>query len=194
MAQITRDAQRSSENLRRKFKRKLSIGPVRLKRLRGILSNILSRCRESTAVVSSTPLLTCLRSLYQMFQSPDDTKAREPTTSAEVYVRSMASDRGLAFWEPRPLNAGERGTVPGDVGTLSAAGGFRKIFNIWADAEAVRGANLTSHRYEPPEMNIVTHEEALLPSEPITHGTTKAATQYTDGKCVVSFSLLCRLG
>jgi hypothetical protein len=102
---------------------------------------------------------------------------------AEVYVRSMLdSIHGLALWEPRPPDAGERGIVPGDVGILSATGGFRQIFNVWADAEAITGANLSSHSYDPPEMNIVTHGEVLLPSEPITQGTT-IETHYTaDGK------------
>jgi hypothetical protein len=81
---------------------------------------------------------------------------------------------------------GERGTIPGDVGTFSAAGGFKKIFNIWEDSESIRAANLSSHFYDPPEMNVVTHEEALLPNEPITQGIT-TETRYTDGKCVVQF-------
>jgi hypothetical protein len=53
----------------------------------------------------------------------------------------LKSGKGLACWKPRPRkpNSGPRGTVPGDVGTFSAEGGFKKTFNIWDDEELLRG-------------------------------------------------------
>jgi hypothetical protein len=46
-----------------------------------------------------------------------------------------ATTAGLACWHPQPRKpwAGEKGIVPGDVGTFDLAHGFRKIFNIWED-------------------------------------------------------------
>ncbi|KAJ2918948.1 hypothetical protein MD484_g1418, partial [Candolleomyces efflorescens] len=112
---------------------------------------------------------------------PTGTGAKKPTT-ATIYQDSMLdTPHGLPLWEPRPPQVGEQGTSPGDVGTLSAAGGFEKIFNVWADIEAIRNANLSGHLYEPPEMKIVTRKEALVPSEPITQGTT-TETKYTNGQ------------
>ena len=57
-------------------------------------------------------------------------------TSAEINTRSMVSiSEGLPCWYPEPRGlVGDRGIVPGDVGTFDLMVGFTKIFNIWEDA------------------------------------------------------------
>ena len=56
-------------------------------------------------------------------------------TNAEIYTRSMMfSNAGLPCWDPEPRSpVGDRGIVPGDVGTFDLIDGFTKIFNIWED-------------------------------------------------------------
>jgi hypothetical protein len=56
-------------------------------------------------------------------------------SNAEIYTRSMlSSNAGLPCWDPEPRSpVGERGIVPGDVGTFDLIDGFTKIFNIWED-------------------------------------------------------------
>lgn len=102
-------------------------------------------------------------------------------TIPHVYIRSMlTSGRGLASWNPRPRKpAGERGLVPGDVGTFHVVRGLKKLFNLFEDAESIRAARLSAMNYTPPDMTIVTHEEELTPGQPIVVGVS-TDTQYMD--------------
>ncbi|KAJ3527699.1 hypothetical protein NMY22_g9684 [Coprinellus aureogranulatus] len=60
---------------------------------------------------------------------------------AEVYVRGLLhSGYGLPCWEPAPHDSdSERtGVMPGDVGTYTVNGSFRKLFNLQDDEKAIR--------------------------------------------------------
>ncbi|KAF5316955.1 hypothetical protein D9611_003874 [Ephemerocybe angulata] len=55
-------------------------------------------------------------------------------TSAQIYVCNMLSvGEGLPCWNPKPFSPfiPEYGISPGDVGTICARDGFKKIFNLW---------------------------------------------------------------
>ncbi|KAF6759375.1 hypothetical protein DFP72DRAFT_1043093 [Ephemerocybe angulata] len=88
-----------------------------------------------------------------------DPRPLEGLTTPQVYVYSMlGSGRGFACWKPQNQDSvgsprrrifpsishsestvGWRGIIPGDVGTYDAERGFRKMFNLWEDDEAIRG-------------------------------------------------------
>ncbi len=68
--------------------------------------------------------------------------------------------------------------MPGDVGTVHPVWGFRKLFNLFEDAESIRTARPSANGYTPPIMRTVTHEEELPSGEPIVVGAS-ADTQYT---------------
>ncbi|KAJ2937009.1 hypothetical protein H1R20_g115, partial [Candolleomyces eurysporus] len=109
-------------------------------------------------------------------------------TKAEVYIRSMlSSGKGLALWQPRPCQprGGERGVVPGDVGSVSAERGFKKIFNLWENEADIRASNVFGGSYCPPRMEVVTREE-LLAGDTIVDGTTSATRYAADGGLISS--------
>lgn len=65
----------------------------------------------------------------------------EKLTTPEIFLCSLlGSGKGLPCWQPKPRKpfSGERGVVPGDVGTYSAEGGFEKLYNLWEDEVAIR--------------------------------------------------------
>ena len=68
-------------------------------------------------------------------------------TNAEIYTRHMlCSYSGLPCWYPEPRHpVGDRGVVPGDVGTFDLVHGFKKIFNLW-EHDCVGSSQLSSER------------------------------------------------
>ncbi|RXW15366.1 hypothetical protein EST38_g10487 [Candolleomyces aberdarensis] len=153
-----------------------------------ILKGVFSYLRPQSNP-GSPGRIVCPEGLIVTLAQDLDTETWEPT-KPEVYIRSMlTSGKGLASWEPSPYD-GERGTLPGDVGTFSAAGGFKKIFNLWEDAEDIRRKNSSENCYTPPKKNVSTRKGVLGPRGPVRDGTS-ADTQYTDdgkGAILVSTS------
>ncbi|RXW20158.1 hypothetical protein EST38_g5689 [Candolleomyces aberdarensis] len=99
----------------------------------------------------------------------------------------LTSGKGLASWSPRPRDPlGERGVVPGDVGTFSAQHGFKKIFNLQEDKGAIRSSKIFGKNYSLPKMHVVTHKEELSVGETIVKGTS-VKTQYTQDGRLASF-------
>ncbi|KAJ3535850.1 hypothetical protein NMY22_g6296 [Coprinellus aureogranulatus] len=95
-------------------------------------------------------------------------------TTPQVYVRSMLkAGEGLACWRPRPVvpHCGPKGVVPGDVGTYSADGGFKKIFNIWEDENKICPIDLSgSDVFRLPSRVIAVDPEAIPQGFTITEG------------------------
>ena len=91
--------------------------------------------------------------------------------------------KGLPCWQPRPDKAlrGERGTVPGDVGTFTADGGFKKAFNIWEDATSVRKMAQVHglDTYDLPDGSVVVNQGRLATGDALCRGTA-ARTRYRD--------------
>ena len=89
-------------------------------------------------------------------------------TSGEIYVSTMLkTGNGLACWKPRPRKpiVNGVGILPGDVGTYTVEGGYRKIFNLWDHGDEPPSPTNRPHcpRYPIPDderpSNIVTSEE-----------------------------------
>ncbi|KAF5332258.1 hypothetical protein D9611_008140 [Ephemerocybe angulata] len=70
-------------------------------------------------------------------------------TTPQVYVYSMLnSGHGLACWKPQPWKTAppktfrnrreEWGAKPGDVGIYRIEDGFKRLFNIWDDEDAIQ--------------------------------------------------------
>ncbi|KAJ2929795.1 hypothetical protein H1R20_g7306, partial [Candolleomyces eurysporus] len=146
---------------------------------------------ESTtqSIESSSSLFYCNGDISVSSADSDDidrpTVRNTTATRPEVYIRSMlTSGKGLASWSPRPRDpVGERGVVPGDVGTFSAQHGFKKIFNLQEDKGAIRSSKIFGKNYSLPKMDhVVTHKEELSVGEMIVKGTS-VKTQYApDGE------------
>ncbi|TEB28952.1 hypothetical protein FA13DRAFT_1793449 [Coprinellus micaceus] len=93
-------------------------------------------------------------------------------TTPQVYVRSMLNTgKGLACWKPRP-RGGETRVVPGDVGTFSAEGGFRRTFNIWDDEDALelRASMARDTPFHLPPRNVATDPEEIAQGHTIAEG------------------------
>ncbi|RXW14218.1 hypothetical protein EST38_g11639 [Candolleomyces aberdarensis] len=103
------------------------------------------------------------------------------------------SGKGLASWDPRPRKpyATERGVSPGDVGTFSAEGGFKKIFNILDDERFMRALNVSRDAYPPLKLNVVTHAEELPLGHTIVQGTSTNIKFTSDGSAVTSGAFRC---
>ncbi|KAJ2925398.1 hypothetical protein H1R20_g11679, partial [Candolleomyces eurysporus] len=118
-------------------------------------------------------------------------------TNAEIYVRNMLCARaGLACWSPRPRKpfTGERGVVPGDVGTYDLTDGFKPIFNIWNDSEALRERMDTSsdtQSYKLPPGDTTFHFDELEEGATIVNGTSSNVHESQDGQYVESHLYQC---
>ncbi|KAJ3542292.1 hypothetical protein NMY22_g3565 [Coprinellus aureogranulatus] len=119
-------------------------------------------------------------------------------TTPQVYVRSMLkSGKGLACWKPRPrsANPGERGTVPGDVGTFTPEAGFKKTFNLWDDEESLQGSANSSgvSPFRLPTRNIVIDPEEIPRGRTIAEGAS-SSTIYckSDARTIDSFEFRCQ--
>lgn len=111
----------------------------------------------------------------------------EKPTKAETYILEMhKSGKGLAAWDPRPRKpyTDERRVVPGDVGTFSAEGGFKKTFNIFEDKESIISSVYALDGYNPPALKVVTYEEELPLGHTIVEGTSTDVEFTSDGKSV----------
>jgi hypothetical protein len=109
----------------------------------------------------------------------------EEPTNAETYILEMhKAGKGLAAWDPRPRKpyAGEQGVVPGDVGTFTAEGGFKKIFNIFEDEQSIRLSDLSWASYTPPKLKTVTYEDELPLGLTIGRGTSRDIELTSDGR------------
>jgi hypothetical protein len=95
----------------------------------------------------------------------------------------LTSGKGLAPWAPQPRDpVGERGVVPGDVGTFDTQHGFKKIFNLQEDESAIRSSEIFGTHYPLPTMRVVTHENELSEGEAIVKGiSTKKVQPAPDG-------------
>lgn len=96
-------------------------------------------------------------------------------TIPEVYVCSMlGSGNGLACWNTRPRRpvAGENGVIPGDVGTFTAEGGFKRMFNLWIDEETIRltTAGLGKAEYRSPPSLVEVACDAFMKGSTIAQG------------------------
>lgn len=98
-------------------------------------------------------------------------------TSGEVYVYAMLhAGQGLPCWKPRPrepLKVGE-GVIPGDVGIFNIESGFRKVFNLWDDEEAIRNSSAAGSyhiRYEiPPKPRVLVNMNELVEGKALVEG------------------------
>lgn len=62
--------------------------------------------------------------------------------------------------------------MPGDVGTYTPEDGFRKMFNIWDDAESIRvsASALMESSYEPPPNGMIHHPGKMDVGDIISEG------------------------
>lgn len=83
----------------------------------------------------------------------------------------LKAGEGLACWRPRPIKpySGQRGVVPGDVGTYSAEGGFKRIFNLWDDEELI-GRLDDGCSFPLPPRNLAVDPDAIPKGFTITEG------------------------
>jgi hypothetical protein len=111
-------------------------------------------------------------------------------TNAEIYVRNMLCARaGLACWSPRPRKpfTGERGVVPGDVGTYDLTDGFKTIFNIWQDEALLKRMNILGiQSCELPLNDATFHIDELREGATIVSGTSSNVHESQDGQYVHS--------
>ncbi|KAF6747374.1 hypothetical protein DFP72DRAFT_609206 [Ephemerocybe angulata] len=120
---------------------------------------VVRRCRRPATQV--TDISVCKVSI----EEPDDRYLNtEQLTTPEIFLCSLlGSGKGLPCWQPKPRKpfVGKHGVVPGDVGTYSAEGGFKKIFNLWEDEAAIQDrARLFGEIYRLPEKTItIDHDE-----------------------------------
>ncbi|KAJ3508600.1 hypothetical protein NMY22_g16558 [Coprinellus aureogranulatus] len=124
---------------------------------------------------------------------------RPKMTTPDIYVsRMLKSGKGLACWEPRPRwkhNAGDCGTVPGDVGTFTSDGGFRKLFNLWDDDESVRKTAESSKdktEYQLPPRNVILSQSSLMKGDTVVQGVTAKTLYGDDNKTIARFEFRCR--
>ncbi|KAJ3530498.1 hypothetical protein NMY22_g8545 [Coprinellus aureogranulatus] len=107
-------------------------------------------------------------------------------TNPEVYVRKLSPGRGLACWRPEPFHplVGERGIVPGDVGTYTPEDGFRKSFNIWDDAASIRASalSLNERAYLLPPSQLIYQTAKLDVGDIISEGVSSRPTVCTVGR------------
>ncbi|KAJ3520890.1 hypothetical protein NMY22_g12543 [Coprinellus aureogranulatus] len=132
---------------------------------------------------------------------PDDWAMKPPKmTTPDVYVsRMLKSGKGLACWQPRPRkpNGDEfaYGTIPGDVGTFTSEGGFKKIFNIWDDDLSVRKTAKISDAgagYQLPPRSIIISRSALGEGDTVVQGATAKTLYGDDNKTIACFEFRCR--
>ncbi|RXW17748.1 hypothetical protein EST38_g8099 [Candolleomyces aberdarensis] len=102
------------------------------------------------------------------------------------------SGQGLAVWNPRPNNpdANEQGVVPGDVGTFSAREGFKKIFNIVEDSQAIRTSKPSQNEFISPELDAPC-KEALPLGHTFAQGTSTDVEFTSDGRALASGAFRC---
>ncbi|KAJ3528062.1 hypothetical protein NMY22_g9554 [Coprinellus aureogranulatus] len=122
---------------------------------------------------------TCkLSSVADFYKSAVDS---HELSNAEIYVRglSLASDKGLPCWQPKPSALSKAsGVQPGDVGIFTAGDGFNKIFNLWDDEDAIRNTqtgfsgsdDTPPDLYHAPKCGIVRSENSLDAGDAISHG------------------------
>ncbi|KAJ3523976.1 hypothetical protein NMY22_g11205 [Coprinellus aureogranulatus] len=120
-------------------------------------------------------------------------------TTPDVYVsRMLKSGRGLACWQPQPRwkdSTNECGTTPGDVGTFTSGGGFKKLFNLWDDDEPVRKtAELFHHNieYRLPPKDISLGQSDLGKGDTVVQGVTAKTLYGDDNKAIARFEFRCR--
>ncbi|KAF5332193.1 hypothetical protein D9611_008158 [Ephemerocybe angulata] len=143
------------------------------------------------------------------YTSELDSRPLEGLTTPQVYVYSMlGSGRGLACWKPHNQDSagsphrrifpsishsestvGWRGIIPGDVGTYDAEGGFRKMFNLWEDDEAIRGmARDIYHRiYSAPDDEVKISEGDFWRGDTVAQGASAEVNDSGDGEVIESF-------
>ncbi|KAJ3545658.1 hypothetical protein NMY22_g2349 [Coprinellus aureogranulatus] len=155
------------------------------------------------------PLTPDLSSLSSAFSSQEDITVSsavdfDPSiseshnlTTPQVYVRSMLkSGNGLPCWKPRPRKPSthQRGTVPGDVGTFSAEGSFKKTFNLWDDEEALRRSASSSNgkSFHLPSRHVTVSPDEIPRGNTIADGAS-SHTMYSesDPSKITSFEFRC---
>lgn len=86
----------------------------------------------------------------------------------------LKSGKGLACWRPSPRNPkfNPRGTVPGDVGTFNAEGGFKKVFNLWDDERSLQSGARSSGNmpFRLPSRSITTESNEIRQGRTIAEG------------------------
>jgi hypothetical protein len=151
-----------------------------------------AKSREHTSLsqfVSSLRRLLLRDKSNQVEISPlDGTSAQFPAflTTPDIYVFHMLrSGKGLPCWQPRPWKplAGESGTILGDVGIYTAERGFKRLFNVWDDDEAVlrTGQRYSEADYELPEREVVVAESGLFEGDAVVHGASSEISWMEDG-------------
>ena len=85
-------------------------------------------------------------------------------TIPQVFFRNMLkAGKGVPCWKPEPRGKfpTQKVTKPGDAGTFTEEGGFKKIWNIWEDANALQqSAILFGHTLLGlPPRNVTTEPE-----------------------------------
>ena len=104
-------------------------------------------------------------------------KSQSIVTNAEIYTRGMLrAEAGLPCWHPEPRSpVGDRGIVPGDVGTFDLMDGFAKIFNIWEDE---------SFAYQLPPNECTTRPRRFPEGDTVVSGVSAKVWRSEDGRCV----------
>jgi len=119
-------------------------------------------------------------------------------TIPEVYVCNLlGSGNGLPCWDTSPFE-GERGAAPGDVGTYTAEGGFKRMFNLWDDEASIRrtAASLSidgKSRYRAPRRRVVVAKDRFREGDTVTQGAYASKTTRSHADNVVNrFEFRCR--
>ena len=104
-------------------------------------------------------------------------KSQSIVTNAEIYTRGMLhAEAGLPCWLPEPRGpVGDRGIVPGDVGTFDLMDGFTKIFNIWEDE---------SFAYQLPSNECTTRLGRFSEGDTVLSGISAEVCRSKNGRCV----------
>jgi hypothetical protein len=116
--------------------------------------------------------------------NPDmqEIQALDVLTNAEIYTRSMlSSNAGLPCWYPGPRGSvGEKGIVPGDVGTFNLMDGFTKIFNIWEDE---------SFAYQTPPRECASSPGRFAEGDTVVDGISAEVQRSEDERCAFQHPL-----
>ncbi|KAF6759397.1 hypothetical protein DFP72DRAFT_134571 [Ephemerocybe angulata] len=109
-------------------------------------------------------------------------------TTPQVYVYSMLnSGHGLACWKPQPWKTAppktfgyrreEWGAKPGDVGIYRVEDGFKRLFNVWDDEDAIQNTAKASFSPVPyltrgKIARRITTRREFEQGDTVTHGAT----------------------
>ncbi|KAF6759338.1 hypothetical protein DFP72DRAFT_133166 [Ephemerocybe angulata] len=119
-------------------------------------------------------------------------------TMPQVYVYHMLrAGKGLACWEPEPFfspsSEDVKGTVPGDVGSYTPEGGFKKIFNLWDDERSLKvmARTLYQENYTSPP-NGLTQRRGAQKGYTVARGAVAEVHESLSGESIEGFEFKCQ--